>query len=345
MNKQTLLRHCGSMEQVASVRPVTYNDGRAAGMQAIQVKNGKLEYTLMQDKCLDISHLAYGGMNLCLLTKPGLQGRNPYDTHGDEALRSIMGGAMFTCGFENIHGSRTVDGQEYPMHGRMRTTPMEKVSMDAAFQGDKYVLTVSGEGREASLFGQNMVLRRQIRSVYGETAIHIADEIENQAFADEKLCFLYHVNAGYPLLEEGVRILIPHTKCMPRNENAAKAAGSQFVMDAPVDNAPEQVFLYIPAADDNGNTFAAVVNDRLGIALCVRWNVLQIPYITQWKTIASGDYALALEPCNAGFDSREGGDVQTLSPLQTHVNEYSISVLEGKAAIAALDEEYKKLTQ
>ena len=189
MNKQTLLRYCGSMEQVASVRPVTYNDGRAAGMQAIQVKNGKLEYTLMQDKCLDISHLSYGGMNLCLLSKPGLQGRNPYDTHGEEAVRSIMGGAMFTCGFENIHGPRTVDGQEYPMHGRMRTTPMEKVSMDAAFRGDDYVLSVSGEGREAALFGQNLVLRRSVQSVYGENTIHITDEIENQAFADEKLCF------------------------------------------------------------------------------------------------------------------------------------------------------------
>ncbi len=345
MNKQTLLRYCGSMEQVAGVRPVTYNDGRAAGMQAIQVKNGKLEYTLMQDKCLDISHLTYGGMNLCLITKPGLQGRNPYDTHGDEALRSIMGGAMFTCGFENIHVARTVDGQEYPMHGRMRTTPMEKVSMDASFQGDDYVLTVSGEGREASLFGQNTVLRRSVRSVYGETTIHIHDEIENQTFADEKLCFLYHINAGYPLLEEGVRVLIPYTKCIPRNENAAKAVGTQFVMDAPVDNAPEQVFLYVPAANEAGNTFAAVINDRLGIALCVRWNVRQIPYITQWKTIASGDYALALEPCNAGFEGREDPDVQILKPLQTHVNAYSISVLEGKDAIEALDAEYKKLMQ
>lgn len=345
MDKMRLLRHCGNLEQVAYVRPVTYTDGRAAGMKAILVKNGKLEFSLLQDKCLDIGPLSYGGVNMTLLTKPGLQGRNPYDTHGQEAVRSIMGGAMFTCGFENIHGPRTVDGEEYPMHGRMRTTPMEKIGMDAGFEGDAYVLKVSGEGREAALFGENLVLRRQVRTVYGQSTLEIRDEIENCTFQEDKLCFLYHFNTGFPFLEGGCRVLIPHTECIPRDANAKKGLGRQFVMDDPVDNAPEQVFLYVPAADGNGNTFAAVVNDRLGLALCIRWNVKEIPYLTQWKTIASGDYAMALEPCNAGFDSREGARAQTLPPMGKHVNHYSLSILEGSDAIAALDAEFAKLTK
>lgn len=345
MDKMRLLRHCGNLEQVAYVRPVTYSDGRAAGMRAILVKNGKLEFSLLQDKCLDIGPLSYGGVNMTLLTKPGLQGRNPYDTHGQESVRSIMGGAMFTCGFENIHGPRTVDGEEYPMHGRMRTTPMEKVGMDAGFQGDAYVLQISGEGREAALFGENLVLRRQVRTVYGENTLEIRDEIENCTFKEDKLCFLYHFNTGFPFLEGGCRVLIPHTKCIPRDENAEKGLGHQFIMDDPVDNVPEQVFLYAPAADESGNTFAAVVNDRLGLAMCIRWNVKEIPYLTQWKTIASGDYAMALEPCNAAFDSREGAQAQTLPPMGRHVNHYSLSILEGSDAIAALDAEFAKLTK
>ena len=343
MDKMKLLRHCGNLEQVAYVRPVTYGDGRASDMKAILVKNGKLEFSLLQDKCLDIGPLSYGGVNMTLLSKPGLQGRNPYDTHGEESVRSIMGGAMFTCGFENIHGPRTVDGEEFPMHGRMRTTPMEKVGLDACFEGEDYVLTVKGEGREASLFGENLILRRQIRTVYGENTLEILDEIENRTFKEDKLCFLYHFNAGFPFLEGGCRILIPYTECMPRNEDARKGLGKQLVMDDPVDNAPEQVFLYVPAADEAGNTFAAVVNDRLGLAMCIRWNVKQIPFLTQWKTIASGDYALALEPCNAGFESREDARVQVLPPMGKHVNRYSLTILEGKEAIAALDAEYKAL--
>lgn len=99
------------------------------------------------------------------------------------------------------------------------------------------------------------------------------------------------------------------------------------------------------AADEAGNTFAAVVNDRLGLAMCIRWNVKEIPYLTQWKTIASGDYAVALEPCNAGFESREEAHAQVLAPMDKHVNNYSVSVLEGKDSIAALDAEFAALSK
>ena len=35
--------------------------------------------------------------------------------------------------------------------------------------------------REAALFGENMVLRREISSTYGEKTITVTDEIENES--------------------------------------------------------------------------------------------------------------------------------------------------------------------
>lgn len=344
MNRTELLKYCGSVEQDAGVRPVTYTDGRANGMRCILVQNGPMEYTLMQDKCLDLMSLRYRGINIGILTKPGLQGRNPYDTHGVEALRSLMGGAMFTCGFESIHTNRTVDGVEYPLHGRMRTTPMEKICMDACFQGSDYVLSVSGEGREAVLFGENTVLRRSVRSVYGTSKILIRDEITNEAFRPEPLCFLYHVNCGYPFLREGCRFLLPEHTCSCADAHARQQLEHRLSVQAPVDNVPECVYLYTPKADAAGNTLAAVVNDRLELALCIRWNIRQIPYLTQWKSMASGDYAVALEPCNVGFDGREDPGVEVLQPLQTHLNEWSIELVEGAEGIAALENELAGLS-
>lgn len=347
MIRETLLKYCGSIEQVAGVRPVIYEDGRAGGLRAVLVKNGPMEYCLMRDKCLDMASLTYKGINMGILTKPGIQGRNPYDTNGDEAVRSIMGGAMFTCGFENIHVPRTVDGVDYPMHGRMRTTPMEKVCMDAYFDDDNYVLQVSGEGREACLFGQNTILRRTVTSVYGETVIRFHDVIENRTFRPEPLCFLYHVNAGYPFLKEGCRILIPHSKCEPRTEYAAQQLGKHLVMPEPQIHgaAPECVYLYTPAADEQGNTMCAVVNDELELALCIRWNTAQIPYLTQWNAMAAGDYGLGLEPANTGFDGREDKNVQLLQPMECHVNDWSMEIVDGRQAIAALEEEYRRLQE
>lgn len=373
--KQRLLSLCGSMEQLAGVRPIQYQDGRAAGLRGALVWNGPLETMLMLDKCLDPAWLRYKGMNLGILTKPGLQGRNPYDTAGEEAVRSIMGGAMFTCGLGNIHGHRQVDGTEHPTHGRIRTTPAEKTGMDAWFDGDSYRVRVTGEMREARLFGENLVLRRTVECIYGErpkqqpgqsstshknsqaprypamNAISTArpicqlifhDEIENQAFEPQPLCFLYHCNAGYPLLAPGTRLILPDRTCTPRDADARQGMDTRNLMGEPQAGAPEQVFQHTMAADTQGWTFGAFVNDALGLALAIRWNINQIPLLTQWKSSASGDYAMALEPANCGFGGRAQAS-RILQPLETHVNEIRFCIYEGAQEIAALEAEERQL--
>lgn len=157
----------GNIQQLAYVRPVVYDEGRARGMKAYEVKNGPLRFTAMADKCLDITDVSFLGHNVSFLGKPGLMGRNHYDTNGAEAQRSIMGGMLFTCGLENICAPCNIDGKDYPMHGRMRTTPAEHVSADACWEDDDYTLTLSGEMREAEIFGENLVLRRKITTQYG----------------------------------------------------------------------------------------------------------------------------------------------------------------------------------
>ena len=98
--KIELLRKTGHIHQVADVTPIEYREGRADKLSAWQVKNGPLSFTVMQGKGMDLSELSYKGVNFSFLSKPGLQGRNQYDTNGQEALRSIMGGMLFTCGWK-----------------------------------------------------------------------------------------------------------------------------------------------------------------------------------------------------------------------------------------------------
>lgn len=342
MKKEELLRLCGSMEQVAGVRRIEYQDGRASYLRCARIKSGPLEYELMLDKGLDPSYISYKGINLSLLTKPGLQGRNPYDTAGEEAVRSIMGGAMFTCGLDHIHGHCKIDGTEYPTHGRMRTTPAEKVGMDAYFEGDDYHICVKGELRQARIFGENMVLRRSVETVYGQNEIVFRDEIENQAFDEEPLCFLYHCNFGFPLLAPGSRVLLPARTTQPRDAQAAAGMENRWKVEKPEDGAREEVYQHVMAADAAGNTFGALINDALKLALCIRFSVEQIPYVTQWKSMASGDYAMAIEPTNAGFDGRAGA-VKRLKPMEKHVNELRFCILEGTKAIEKLEAEYERI--
>lgn len=340
--KRELLRYCGSLEQVAGVREIEYRDGRASGLRCALVVNGPLEFPLMLDKCLDPAWIRYKGMNLSFLSKPGLQGRNPYDTAGEEAVRSIMGGAMFTCGLDHVHGCGVIEGTNYPTHGRMRTTPAEKIGMDAFFEGDDYKIRVTGEMRQARIFGENVVLRRTVETVYGKDEIVFRDEIENQGFEPEPLCFLYHCNAGYPLLSPGGRLLLPVKTCTPRDKAAERGMTDRMRMGRAADGEPEQVFQYSLKADKDGNTFGAFVNDDLALALCIRWNVSQIPFMTQWKSSASGDYGMALEPTNCGFGGRAGLK-QVLEPFGKHVNEIRFCIIQGGREIKALERECESL--
>ena len=348
MKREELLRHVGSMQQVAYVRRLTFGEGRSRGMEAVEVKNGPLRYTVMADKCLDICELSYKGLTINFLSKPGLNGRNPFDTHGAEAQRSIMGGLFFTCGLENICAPYTgADGKEYPMHGRLRTTPAEHLCADAGWQGEDYVLSVSGEMREAELFGENLLLRRSITSRYGESEIRLVDEVVNEGFREEPMMLMYHCNMGFPFLREGVRLILPTEKVTPREEVSAGHQEGWAVMDAPRDNEPEYVFLHQLRAGENGETFAAVVDDEREIAFELCFNRGQLPYFMEWKSTASGDYVIGLEPSNSAVYGRgyheERGDLHRLPAQGCERVELIFRVHEGAEAIRGLEQRCREL--
>ena len=66
VDQRTLMAVCGHMDQVAGVRHMEFQDGRAAGLRCAMIHNGPLELPLMLDKCLDPAWIRYKGINLSL---------------------------------------------------------------------------------------------------------------------------------------------------------------------------------------------------------------------------------------------------------------------------------------
>ncbi|TPF96365.1 hypothetical protein EP30_08025 [Bifidobacterium sp. UTCIF-39] len=342
-----MLAHMGSIQQAAYVRPIEYQEGRAHGLRAIEVKNGPLRFMSMADRALDVAQIEYRGENLTFLSKPGLNGRNQFDTNGLEAQRSIMGGLFFTCGFENICAPYvTPEGSDYPagsypMHGRIRTTPAEHICSDAHWTADgDYVLELSGEMREAELFGENMVLRRRITSVYGTPSITVEDEVTNESFRNEPLMWMYHCNFGWPLLDNGAQVIIPSRKATPRDDTTAADTTPWNEIGAPEANKPESVYLHDLAADKDGRSFAAVVNCGLGLGVVIDFAAKDFPYFMEWKSMGSGDYVVGLEPSNSSVHGRgwheQRGDLHMIAPQTSERKTITFTVIEGDAAIDAL---------
>lgn len=341
MDKIELLKHTGTMQQLAYTRQVTVQEGRANGLRAVEVKNGDLRYLVMADKCLDVAELEYKGMTLSFTSKPGLNGRNHFDTNGEEALRSIMGGLFFTCGLQNICGPCSSDGVDYPMHGRIRTTPAEHLCSDAYWDGEDYVLSVTGEMRESHLFGANLVLRRTVRSVYGSDCIEIIDEVENQTAEEADLMLMYHCNFGYPFLRPGTRLVLPSKSVYGREQWSQDHIDCWPAASVPKDGETEYVFLHELAGDADNHSFAALVNDELGFGIRLDFDRNVQPYFMEWMSMKTGDYVIGLEPSNSSVYGRKfhekEGTMHRIAPFAKETYHLSFTILKDAAAIAACE--------
>ncbi|MFV0465748.1 MAG: aldose 1-epimerase family protein [Lachnospiraceae bacterium] len=332
MNKKELYQYIGSMQQLAFVRPITFNEGRAKGIQGFDIKNGDLRFQVAGDKCLDIIDFNYKGVNINFLSKQGLIGRADYDTHGEEGVRSLMGGLLFTCGLENTCIPCQIGDTSYPMHGRIRSTPAEHINSDACWNEDDYVMSVSGEMREAEIFGKNLTLKRTIQTKYGDKSIYLTDLIENSGYQDEPMMILYHFNFGYPLLDEDAVILLPTYGAKPRDKNAQKDADKWNQMEAPIVQEPERVYLHELYSDVDGNTFACLYNLRMELGVRISFNKKYLPRFVQWKSIAASDYVMGLEPTNSDVYGRahEGEAIHKIPPFGKETIDIKITILEGK---------------
>ncbi len=148
---------------------------------------------------------------------------------------------------------------------------------------------------------------------------------------------LYHANLGWPFLDETTQFYIPTKKITPRNSDAEGHEDRYNVMEAPKDNEPEYVFMHELKSDPQENTEVIAVNPNLKLGLKISWNMKYLPHFMQWKSIASGDYVVGLEPANSLVHGRkwyhEKGNIHTLAPFKREKNILTFTILEGDSEI------------
>ena len=52
------------------------------------------------------------------------------------------------------------------------------------------------------------------------------------------------------------------------------------------------MYLHELAADENGRSFAAVVNRKLGLGVVIDFDASLFPYFMEWKSTGAGDYVV-----------------------------------------------------
>lgn len=319
MKKQQLhelRKRIGDTAALFGITPMTLTDGFANGTRGFMLKNGRgLELTILSDRGLDIPLLSFEGNNVGFYSRTGISHPAFYREDGVRGfLNRFFGGLLTTCGM-TYAGAACVDGdRELGLHGPYSNSPAEQVCAEEIWVGDELVLRIAGRVRETCVFGENLRLEREILVYTERDALEITDTVTNLTFRDEPCMPVYHVNFGYPMLDEGAKVYTSARKIEPRDDIATANKAKCHLIEAPTENRPEECFFHTDEPDPKA-AWAMLENEKLGAAAILTFDGTVCPLLCEWKCMMAGDYALGLEPTAAGVMGRAAARAEGTLPM------------------------------
>ncbi|MDU7709900.1 MAG: aldose 1-epimerase family protein, partial [Clostridium sp.] len=291
--------YIGHDSQVYGIEEHRLVGGKGDGMRLLEINNGKgAELTVVLDRCADISRLRYKGVNLSYFSPCGYVAPAYYDAAGANWLKSFTAGYLTTCGLQAVGSPCTDEGEELPLHGSIANMPAEQVYW-LEEEGD---LVVHATIRDEGIFAPKLRMSREIRVSLRSNEFSIQDTIENTGDTKQPFEILYHMNMGYPMLDEDSILEIPSAEVLPRDEHAAEDIGNWMHMMKPEAGYVERCY-YHKFPDRNGK--AGIYQPKLGKGLEITFDAEELDGFVEWKMMGVRDYVLGLECGNCYPDGRE----------------------------------------
>lgn len=268
--------------QNAYARRYILQDGSEQNLKVVELNNGKIRVLLNESKGLDIMQLWHCGENISFVSKNGFTAREtPF-------LNRFEGGMMYTCGLDSVGGR-----QGFELHGTYHNIPARILCINET----EDEISVTAQIHYSALFGQNLVMERCVVLSTKDATITVNDTLKNLGTKDENYCILYHINFGYPFLDEGVEIVCDTEKVEARAEYARKFLPTSHIFEKPQDNDSERCY-YLYNKGDN----VKVINKKLAKKVTISYSKDTLPALVQWNSPVTTDYALGIEPASTFLD-------------------------------------------
>ena len=321
--------YIGHESQIYGVEEHRLVGGKGDGMRLLQVRNGKgLEMTVSLDRCADISRLSFGGINLGYFSPCGYVAPAYYRHTGDGWLRSFTAGFLTTCGLEAVGTPCVDEGEELPLHGGIANTP---ASHWASFEENGEII-IRARMEDEAIFGHKLRLHREYRVSLTENSFRLRDTVENTGDKLKPFELLYHMNMGWPLMDEDAEVTIPSGSVRPRDNHAAEDIENWMHMEKPQSGYQERCY-YHSFQGKTGS--ASVYQPKLGRGVKIEFDTERLDTFTQWKMMGVRDYVLGLEPGNCTPDGRDvmrrTGMLKFLEPGKKKTYEIRVMLFEGKS--------------
>ncbi|MDN4477344.1 DUF4432 family protein [Demequina sp. SYSU T00039] len=250
---------------------------------------GGVSVEILPERGLDLGSLWFDNVPYAWRSALGPRGGSR-DPRGEGWIGRFGGGALATCGFDNIGPAR--DG--FGLHGSHHLTPAEDVAVGRTPDGD---VLVTGVIDSASVFGRQVEVRREIRVRAGAPRVEVRDTVVNRGVVPAAIPVLYHVNLGAPLVLPGTTVAVDAATHEPRDPEAAVVPWS--VYPEPSDAVGESVWEHAGLVADAAGVARARVTSPTGRTATVEWRASEQPRCVQWIYPTRGGWALGIEPTNA----------------------------------------------
>ncbi len=350
-----------SVHQVGGIRTGTIDypsPSAAGGGQACRVAHvntgSGLRFTVALDRGGDIVEASFNQHNLAFLTPNGYKPPNHAYHRELDWLNGWPGGLVTTCGPRYIGGPREENGEATSLHGYHSNTPAAvEMIINPDPQFGRHEMLLSMVITDSRMFGPIVEVRRQIQCRLGAPEIVIFDQVTNRGDQRVPHNWLYHVNLGYPLLDEGAKLVfagklfsswdtdeasksprpnVERLKRIPAGLSAHAGAGERGVI---ID----------PKPDRDGMAHAGLINNKLKLAVELAFPTEALPRLANWQHFGpNGSYVTGIEPFSGSLvgkanDNHPTAD-QWLDPGQTKRYHLVIKVHNTPVALkdlAAMD--------
>ncbi len=335
-----------------SVKKYTLCGGRQAGVDVIEIDNGRLRLMLVPTRGMSILRVDSGDVRLGW-DSPVKEVVHPQfirlDSRGGLGWLEGFNEWLVRCGlewaghpgkdqFQNNVGEEVE--LDLTLHGKIGNIPASEVEV-VIEAGPPPRIVVRGLVEEHMFYGPKLSLWTSISMEIGGNTFRVEDAVMNHGAHDQEFQIIYHANFGPPLLEPGSQFLGAVERVTPFNARAAENVADFASYTGPRPGFIEQVYCLHPLADTVGQGMIMLQNALGDRAVSMAFPVAQLPCVTLWKNLAAEaeGYVTGLEP-GTGFPAtrrreRAAGRVPKLKAGETRHFALEVAIHVNRAEVAA----------
>lgn len=350
---QQLKGKISNAAQAGGIETSVLDNGAGRGTRIAWVNTGTgLRYKIVIDRAMDIADAFYSAHSLAWLSHGGITSVQPFANKGLEWLRTFFGGLITTCGLSHVGGPESDEYGDRGIHGNISNIPAEIESViqpDPANGIADYSIT--GVMKESKVFGPSLELRRTISGTLGQSYLHIHDEVINRANTSTPHMMLYHINFGWPLADEGSKLIWKGKIQVPDRGGDDRIFNDHYdyhncppPLDIHAGTGEAVAFIDIET-DENGQCSTGIINESLQFGVKITYNKNQMPCLTNWQHWGYGEYVTGLEPGThppiGQSKARKEGTLIFLEPGEKKEYDLRIEILNNETDIHHFINRYK----